>query len=755
LFEIQGEVKSADITEGRVVFADVPEELALMVGASALLLLCFWGLLRWSFHRRIENLVRATERLAAGEPFDSNPSFTSSELARLSGAFERMSQRIAESTSALREANERMRVEISERNSVEEALRNSEQRLRSIWENSLEPLRLTDAKGTVLTANPSYCRMMERRLEEVQGFPYTEVYQRDQAEEKLARYVEKFRNRSFERNQTKRVTLLSGRTVDVEASYSFIEIEGDDPLLLAIFRDVTERTAFVEQLNNAKEFSENLVKTATVMIVGVDSQERITLFNEAAEQVSGFSKAEMQGAPWNRLVDGAEETAVRLGAAGHRSTFEARLITKNGEQRLISWQTNAILENGRPTGIICFGTDVTESKQQEEHRRALERKMVDAQKLESLGILAGGIAHDFNNLLAAILGNANLAQLKLPAAQAEIGTYLKNVEKTAMRAADLCRQLLAYSGKARFAMQVLDVNDVVRETLELLEVSITKKAALRVELRHGVASAVADPTQLRQVIMNLVINASEAIGDRSGLIRVRTGLIQADAEYFADAYGAGEIAPGEYVFVEVIDNGSGMSAETQKRIFDPFFTTKFTGRGLGLAAVLGIVRGHNGALKLASTVGKGSVFRFLLPAAPAPVPDANEKRGGGRVDWKGDGTILVVDDDPAVRAVIARMVEAFGFDVLQAVDGRHGVEVFTENRADVRAVVLDMTMPNLDGREAIEQMRRVQDDVKVLLVSGFSENCATNLAKGGPNGFLQKPFNPEELKMKLRSILRG
>jgi two-component system cell cycle sensor histidine kinase/response regulator CckA len=736
------------------VFGDVPEELALMWGASALVLFLFWGFLRRSFQRRTENLVRATERLAAGEPFNPDPRLTSDELTRLSAAFERMSQRIAQSTGALREANERMRVEITERNSVEEALRNSEQRFRSIWENSQEPLRLTDSKGAVLAANPSYCRMMERRLEEIQGFPYTEVYQRDRAEEKLARYMENFRHRSFERHQTKQVTLLSGRTVAVEVSYSFIEMAGDHPLLLAIFRDVTERTAFVEQLNNAKEFSENLIKTANVMIVGVDAEERITIFNEAAEQVSGFSKTEMQGALWSRLVSAAEETAVRLGAAGHRCTFEAVLVTKGGEERVISWQTNAILENGRPNGIICFGTDVTESKHQEEHRRALERKMVDAQKLESLGILAGGIAHDFNNLLAAILGNANLAQLKLPPAQTEISNYLKNVEKTAMRAADLCRQLLAYSGKARFAMQVIDVNEVVRETLELLEVSITKKAALRVELRHGVASAVADPTQLRQVIMNLVINASEAIGDRSGLIRVRTGLIEADANYFGDAFSAGELAPGQYVFVEVTDNGSGMSPETQKRIFDPFFTTKFTGRGLGLAAVLGIVRGHSGALKLTSVIGKGSTFRFLLPAAEAPVVDCREY-SKGPVDWKGDGTILVVDDDPSVRAVIARMVEAFGFEVLQAVDGRHGVEVFNENRREVRAVVLDMTMPNLDGREAIEQMRRIQEDVKVLLVSGFSENRAHGAcAKDGPNAFLQKPFNPEELKMKLKSILR-
>ena len=727
--------------------------LTLPPGCVTLTAVLVWASFHRGLNRRINELVRATEQIAAGEMVENAAIPHSAELGKLAVAFQQMSEKINSSKAELLEANEKMKAEIGERKAVEEALRNSERRFRSIWENSLEPLRLTDAQGVVVAANPAYCKLMEKRLQEVVDKPYTEVYESDCAHHKLSRYHQMFEARAHERYQTKRVTLWSGRTLDVEVSYSFIEMEGERPLLLGVFRDVTERIAVLEKLKNAKEFNENLIKTATVMIIGVDDQEKITIFNEAAERISGFSKNEVQGMKWSNLVR-VREDLFQSPATSSRRTFEAHLLTRGLEERLIAWQTNALLEDGRNVGTICFGTDITDNRKEEQHRLALERKLLDAQKLESLGVLAGGIAHDFNNLLAAILGNCNLAQTEVPAQDVKLTAYLKSIEKASMRAADLCRQMLAYSGKGRFAMRVLDVNEVVRETLELLEVSITKKAALRVELRHGVPTVRADATQLRQVIMNLVINASEAIGTSTGLIRVRTGVVKADQAYFADAYMPAELPEGEYVFVEVTDTGCGMSGDTQKRIFDPFFTTKFTGRGLGLAAVLGIVRGHKGALKLTSELGKGSTFRFLLPQAALPVKAEPTVPPTDLLTWHGEGTILVIDDDPTVRSVMARMVEAIGFTVMQAVDGRHGVEVFTENQETVRAVILDMTMPNLDGREALQRLREIRSDIRVLMVSGFSENPnATSAGPHVPNGFLQKPFKCEELIAKLRTIL--
>jgi two-component system, cell cycle sensor histidine kinase and response regulator CckA len=725
--------------------------ITLVLGAT-----CFfaWLFLHRTLNCRIGRLVEATKRLARGEKQVRVAMAGTDEIAELSRAFNGMAEQISRSTEELRGANERMKQEIADRAFVEEALRGSEKRFRSIWENSREAMRLSDHKGTVLAANPAYCQLIKLAAHDVLEQPFTAAYQANEAEQKLEKYLEGFRQRRIQPCQQKRVTLHNGQALDLEMSYSFIDLDQERTLLLGVFRDVSDRVAVLEKLRHAKEFSENVIKTAKVIIIGVDAENRITVFNETAEQISGYTLADVQGRNWGELVrplnvdcplDAAETDSFE-------TTFETKLITKKRDERTISWRVNPIFEDGKWAGRICFGLDYTEKKKQEEQRMALERKLLDSQKLESLGVLAGGIAHDFNNLLTAILGNANLASMQL-----EEGTsarnYLGNIEKTSLRAAELCKQMLAYSGKGRFAMQYLDLNEVVRETLDLLEVSITKKASLRVEFRPVLPRAYADPTQIRQVMMNLVINASEAIGDQAGMIRVRTGVLQADAAYFESACGNTEAQPGEYVFVEVSDTGCGMSPETQARIFDPFFTTKFTGRGLGLAAVLGIVRGHKGALKILSEVGKGSTFKFLLPVATVvPQPQTNRTTNAG-ANWKGSGTILVVDDDPTVRAVTSRMVEACGFEVLQAVDGRHGVEVFSEKRDQIRGVVLDMTMPNLNGQEAFQEMRRLKPEIKVLLMSGFSEYSTSAQFNGSsPAGFLQKPFRPEELNQKLKGL---
>lgn len=738
----------------RQVMKAIVQRTIFTTAALAAVCIFAWLFFHRVLNRRIARLVRATEKLAAGESSERLSMSGSDEIAQLSRAFDRMAAQISSSTAELRHANARMKQEINERGFVEEALRNSEKRFRSIWESSREAMLLTDQKGVVIAVNHAYCELTGLTSQELIEQPFTASYRKDAAERSLARHQENFVLRKIEPCQQKRVTLHSGKILDLEASYSFIEMDHERTLLLGIFRDVSERVAVLETLKQSKEFSENLIKTANVIIVGVDAENRITVFNETAEEVSGYKLADVQGRRWDELVRPLSVSCPLDHPENDTfdTTFETKLITKKREERVISWRVNPIFENGKWAGRICFGLDCTEKRRQEEQRLALERKLLDSQKLESLGVLAGGIAHDFNNLLTAILGNANLAAMQLDDEQ-PARSYLANIEKTSLRAAELCKQMLAYSGKGRFAMQYLDVNEVVRETLDLLEVSITKKASLRVECRPQLPHVYADSTQIRQVMMNLVINASEAIGDKSGMIRVRTGVLTADAAYFENSSSCSEAAPGEYAFVEVSDTGCGMSPETQARIFDPFFTTKFTGRGLGLAAVLGIVRGHKGALKILSEVGKGSTFKFLLPVATVlPQPQINRTTNVG-VNWKGTGTILVVDDDPTVRAVTSRMVEACGFSVLQAVDGRHGVEVFTEKREQIRAVVLDMTMPNLNGQEAFEAMRKIEPGIKVLLMSGFSEYATSERFNGkSPSSFLQKPFKPEDLSNKLKGL---
>jgi PAS domain S-box-containing protein len=378
------------------------------------------------------------------------------------------------------------------------------------------------------------------------------------------------------------------------------------------------------------------------------------------------------------------------------------------------------------------------------------------QKLESLGILAGGIAHDFNNLLLGVLGHAGLARMEL-APESPVQNRLEQIETTAQRAAELTNQMLAYSGKGRFVVQPMNLTELVQEMTHLLQTVVSKKAELRVDFASCLPAVNADGSQLRQVVMNLITNASDALGDADGTITIRTGLVHADATYLADTYVNTRLPSGPYVFVEVSDTGCGMDATTRARIFDPFFTTKFTGRGLGLAAVLGIVRGHHGAIKLYSEPKLGTIFKVLLPAASASV-QAVEKPAPAQDGWRSGGLVLVVDDEEGVRTVAQGVLERVGFDVLEARDGREGVDVFRERAGDIRAVLLDMTMPRMSGVEALREIRRIRQDVPVILSSGYSEEDAADHFRFGEDemsGFIQKPYAAAGLVDKLREVLEA
>jgi signal transduction histidine kinase len=400
---------------------------------------------------------------------------------------------------------------------------------------------------------------------------------------------------------------------------------------------------------------------------------------------------------------------------------------------------------------VAILRDVTDRVRGEEERRRLERQFQESQKLESLGVLAGGIAHDFNNLLTTILGNASLVRYELTETS-PVQQYLEQIESSSRRAADLCRQLLAYAGKGRFVIEQLDLSELVRDTTELLQLSISKSAILRFDLASRLPAVQADATQVRQVIMNLVMNASDAIGDGDGSILLRT---RAVAYRRGDLHGLlvpGEPPDGHYVAVGVEDDGCGIPPELRERMFEPFFTTKFTGRGLGLSAVLGIVRGHDGALHVESEVGRGSRFTLLMPAAGAII--RHEEAPALIEDtWLGGGTVLVIDDEVNVRRVSKQLLESLGFDVLVSDAGAAGLEVFTARAGEIRAVLLDMLMPGLDGHAVLKEMRRIRPDTCVVLMSGFSEQAARVHETSPPPVFLQKPFGREQLRDALRRAI--
>jgi PAS domain S-box-containing protein len=400
-----------------------------------------------------------------------------------------------------------------------------------------------------------------------------------------------------------------------------------------------------------------------------------------------------------------------------------------------------------------IGESIDRRRAADEQRR-LEAQMTHVQKLESLGVLAGGIAHDFNNLLVGIMGHAGLALMDLPADSPAI-SRIRHIETASQRASELTNQMLAYSGRGRFVVQPLDLSRLVEEMGHLLHTAISKNATLAFDCTHGLPPIQGDPSQLRQVVMNLMTNASDALGDGAGTIQIRTGLVHAERDFFRHTYLSEDLRPGDYVFVEVHDTGCGMTQDTLTRIFDPFFTTKFTGRGLGLAAVLGIVRGHRGAIRIDSAPSAGTTFQVYFPAATLP-PLVGVPPVAGAVlpAWHCQGTVLVVDDEEGVREVARNVLERVGLTVRVAVDGQAGVEAFLANPDGIDLVLLDMTMPRLNGEGVLTEIRRVREDLPVILSTGFGEeDTIAGMRERGRVEFIQKPYGPTALIAMVRSLL--
>ncbi len=486
-----------------------------------------------------------------------------------------------------------------------------------------------------------------------------------------------------------------------------------------------------------------IVTTCQEGVWVLDTAALTTFANDQMAAMLGYTVEEMLGRHLFDFMD-AEARAVAEVHLGRRQQGVAekhdfRLRHKNGSVVWTIMATNPLRdEQGAFQGSLALCSDVTE-------RRSFELKIQHAQKLESLGVLAGGIAHDFNNLLAGILGNTGMALKELPP-ESTIRPMLDDVQTASTRAAELTRQLLAYSGKGRFVVEHLHLNRVVEELAHLLRSVISKRAILRFNLAAELPLVDADVAQLRQVVMNLLTNASDALEDKDGLVTISTGVVVADRAYLQSTYLDEQLTEGTYVYVEVADTGCGMDPDTRDKIFDPFFTTKFTGRGLGLAAVLGILRGHRGAVKVHSEPGKGTTFKVLLPAITGS-PDARaQAAAGGRAAWRGVGKILVVDDEELVRKAARRVLEQAGFDVMVAVDGQDALERFTAHPDAIIAVLLDMTMPRLNGEETFRRMRTLRPDVRVVLSSGYAEQEAmVHLVGKGLAGFLRKPWLPDDL----------
>ena len=426
--------------------------------------------------------------------------------------------------------------------------------------------------------------------------------------------------------------------------------------------------------------------------------------------------------------------------------IEFRYLHASGATRWMLGRGQGASEGSTaPSRIVGIFMDITEQKRNEEQLR-------HTQKLESLGILAGGIAHDFNNLLVGITGNASLVSDLLPGDH-PLRNQLGEIVLAGEKAAHLTRQMLAYAGKGRFVVTRLEIGTLIRDAERLLRLSVPKYVDLRLDLQADPLCVEADAGQLQQLIMNLVINAAEAIPDgQPGSVFVRTGLRVVDGRSGQVQLTGQEIAPGEYVALEVQDTGIGMDESTQAKIFEPFFTTKFVGRGLGLAAVLGIVRSHQGALSVTSAPGLGTTFQVLLPVQSG-MPVAGQPKVQ-ETNLRGEGAVLVVDDESCVRNLAQATLESYGYTVLTAEDASAALNLLLRTPHRIAVVLLDLSMPGMGTREAIKHIQTGWPDLRIILSSGYDEEEVLARLRGIQlDGFVQKPYTPARLAGKIKAAM--
>lgn len=621
---------------------------------------------------------------------------------------------------------------------------------------------LIDGKANILRVNQATCDILGYSREELAGMTVHDINPEFSAEVWPAHW-EELRERKCMRFESRQLH-KDGHTFPVEIEINYLEFEGEE-YNFAFVRDISARKEAERKLSTSEERFRLVARATLDAVWEIDIPNNEVWWNETYDLVFGPRPRETAGSWdwWLERIDEEEREHIReslevvlADSEAVNWAIEYHFTTDAGNRLFVQDRAHILRDDdGKALRIIGSMRDQTALEEAMLERERIEKKILEAQKLESLGVLAGGIAHDFNNLLTAMLGNVSLVKAEIPV-DSDHASVLGDVETAAFRAADLCKQMLAYAGKGRYVLKKLDLGEVIRDMTNLLRISISKNAHLQFQLAEGLPPTLADPTQINQVVMNLVVNASEAIGENEGVISLATGTVDADEDYLAGTFMAPELSAGRYVFMEIGDTGCGMDEETKERIFDPFYSTKFTGRGLGLAAVQGIVSGHKGAMKVYSEVGAGTTFKILLPAAEGAADSERPGSVGVEAGSPASGLILVVDDEAQVRGTARRVLERRGFEVIEAPDGEVGVALFRERRDEVSAVLLDLTMPKLDGVAAFSLMRQISPETPVLLMSGYNEQAAIQRFTGkGLAGFVQKPFSAAGLGDKIWEIVQA
>ena len=646
--------------------------------------------------------------------------------------------------------------DITERKQAEQALVERESRLRALFDNAGYSISVAK-KGVQILGNPAFVALFGYKdAAELVGKPVIENIAPEERDSIRKSMEDRLRGVGVPAHYETKGLRRDGTIFDVDVMVSTY-VFNDEVYTVGFQRDITDRKLAEKALRESEARLRAILDATPFPVVFVDVQDNnidfysrsaITLFGHAAQNATEWYELAYPDPDyrrevierWKPFLEKARQSGQVIDAGLYRITCS------NGSVRLCELYAAFVADR-----LVITFDDVTERKRAEEEKLKLETQLQHAQKLESLGVLAGGIAHDFNNILQGILGNATLVLMDL-AEPSPARVCVEDILKASRRAADLTRQMLAYSGKGHFMIQQVDLGALVSEMAHLIAVSISKKTILNLNLTPVLITA--DVAQIQQVVMNLILNAAEALDQESGgEVTLATGVQTCTRDYLRHSLLPEKPPPGAYGYIEVSDTGCGMDEAILKKLFDPFFTTKSTGRGLGMSAALGIVRGHKGGIMVDSAPGKGTTIRVLFPLSDEPAAQGPSHTKSGAA-WKGTGTVLFVDDEEGVRRLGKSMLELLGFRVLVAADGREALEIYQRFSNEIVCVVLDLNMPHMNGEQTLKQLRLSRHDVPVVLSSGFSEiQLKAGVAGQQVSAFIKKPYDFQSLSDVLQSIL--
>lgn len=644
--------------------------------------------------------------------------------------------------------------EVARREVAENNLLERVELLRSINTSVLDAIIMMDDAGHVKYWNPAAERILGFSAEEMEGKPLHEILLPESQSHAYACNRSAWQRAGDDSLVGKTTPLKAvtkgGVKIDVELSVSSMMLGGESRIV-AILRDVTQR-------KRAEQEYRTIIQTTMDGFLAFNNEGRILDVNDACCAKTGYTREELLNMSVQDLnaVDTPEETAARLRKIEEQGfdRFETRLRRKDGD--IIDAEISVNLSAPGVYDRICaFIRNITERKRREQERRDFEAQIQYTQRLESLGVLAGGIAHDFNNILQIIMGNIDMLETDISATSPS-HKYIEQLRKSVDRASSLTHQMLAYSGRRNVALDAIDMGAVVHETVQFVQASLSKKVMLQIDLAEDLPFIEADAAQIEQVVMNLVLNAAESLDEeRGGMVMVSTLLLHCSRDYLKKSRALYKAPEGHYVCLQVVDTGCGMSKETMKKLFEPFYTTKFPGRGLGMAAVLGIMSSHKGAIIVQSSPGKGTTVRALFPASTSTAAPVTEATFEAPIAMPREAyTVLLVDDEPELRAVGLAMLKQLGYTGLAATDGLQAIEIFKEEHENIDCVLLDLSMPHMDGIQTHRALRRIKADVPIILMSGYAEqDIEARLSGDDVTAFLAKPYNAYALAKTLERVL--